>query len=97
MTKKIYLLIFALCSLFLLPGKAQAQWRIGAFGVNGTTPIWGYIPKYVCLYPNKDGEYGVVEGYGFEPDIECPLDVNLWQTTGRDNQLEKAIDYIKNK
>jgi hypothetical protein len=51
----------------------------------------------VCFYPNKNGEYGVVEGYGFEPDIECPLDVNLWQTAGRDNQLEKALDYIHSK
>ena len=77
--------------------EAYSQTYSGAFGVNGTTPIWGYIPKYVCLYPNKNGEYGVVEGYGFEPDIECPLDVNLWQTAGRDNQLEKALDYIKGK
>ncbi|MBP5477189.1 MAG: hypothetical protein J6Y00_05835 [Paludibacteraceae bacterium] len=77
--------------------EAYSETYSGAFGVNGTTPIWGYIPKYVCLYPNKDGEYKPVEGYGFEPDIECPLDVNLWQTTGRDNQLEKALDYIKGK
>ena len=77
--------------------EAYSETYSGAFGVNGTTPIWGYIPKYVCLYPNKNGEYGVVEGYGFEPDIECPLDVNLWQTAGRDNQLEKALDYIKGK
>ena len=77
--------------------EAYSETYSGAFGVNGTTPIWGYIPKYVCLYPNKDGEYKPVEGYGFEPDIECPLDVNLWQTTGRDNQLEKALDYIHSK
>jgi len=77
--------------------EAYSETYSGAFGVNETTPIWGYIPKYVCFYPNKNGEYGVVEGYGFEPDIECPLDVNLWQTAGRDNQLEKALDYIKSK
>jgi len=77
--------------------EAYSETYSGAFGVQGTTPIYGYIPKYVCLYPNKNGEYKPVEGYGFEPDIECPLDVNLWQTAGRDNQLEKALDYIHSK
>ena len=66
----------------------------GAFGVQDVTPIYGYVPKFICLYGQ---EMKPVEGYGFEPDIEVPLDVNLWQTTGRDNQLEKAVDYIRTR
>jgi len=69
----------------------------GAFGVSGVTPVYGYVPKFIGLYPNENGDSRIVEGYGFEPDIECPLDVNLWQTQGRDNQLEKAVDYIHAK
>lgn len=65
----------------------------GAFGVQNQTPIWGYIPKYVCLYGE---EQRPVEGYGFAPDIEVQLDTTLWLTTGRDNQLEAAIKYINN-
>jgi len=38
-----------------------------------------------------------MEGVGFSPDIEVPLDVNLWQMAGRDNQLEEAVDYIRFK
>ena len=64
----------------------------GAFGVQGATPIYGYVPKFVCLYGE---DRHPVEGIGFEPDIETPLDVQLWQSQGRDNQLEAAIDYIR--
>ena len=74
--------------------EAYCETYSGAFGVQGTTPVYVSAPKYICLFPNEKGEYGVVEGYGFEPDIECPLDVDLWLSTGRDNQLERAVDYI---
>ena len=56
MTKKIYLFIFALCSLFLIPDKAQAQWRIGASG--GATYNWYSIaPRYQTDY-HYDGAWG---------------------------------------
>ena len=69
----------------------------GAFGVQGSTPIYGYVPKYVCLYPQADGSLRPLESYGFEPDIDLPLDVKLWRSSQRDNQLEAAIDYIRSK
>ncbi len=65
----------------------------GAFGVQYETSIWGYVPKFVCLYGD---DLQPVEGYGFEPDIDLPLDTVLWLSTGRDNQLECAINYINN-
>ena len=66
----------------------------GAFGVEGVTPIYGYIPKYICLYGE---DLHPVESIGFEPDIEKPFDLNLWNTSGRDNQLEFALDFIRTK
>lgn len=64
----------------------------GVFGVRDVTPVYGYIPKYVSMYgPDKK----IMEGVGITPDIEQKLDVNLWQTQGRDSQLERALDYIK--
>lgn len=63
----------------------------GAFGTKMVTPIYGRLPKYICLF-GKDRK--CVEGYGFDPDIEVPLDTKLWQAESRDNQLEKAIDYV---
>lgn len=69
----------------------------GAFGVENVTPIYGYVPKLVCMFPDEKGVLRIMEGHGFDPDIECPLDVNLWKSAGRDNQLEKAVDYIQGK
>ena len=63
----------------------------GVFGVRDVTPIYGYIPKYVSMYGS---DKKILEGVGITPDIEQALDVNLWQTAGRDNQLERAVDYI---
>ena len=67
----------------------------GAFGVRQVTPIYGYIPKYVCLYPQSDGTLLPQEGVGFSPNLELRIDTTLWQTQHRDNQLEAAIDYIR--
>ena len=64
----------------------------GAFGVKNVTPIYGYLPKYVCLYGE---DLQIAEGHGFDPDKDLPLDVDLWKSTGRDNQLESALDYIR--
>ena len=66
----------------------------GAFGVQNVTPVFGYVPKYVCLYGD---DLHLAEGVGFQPTIDVPLDVQLWQSQGRDNQLEKALDYIQGK
>ena len=69
----------------------------GAFGVRDVTPIYGYVPKLICLYSQADGRLRPVEGYGFEPNESVPFNLSLWQTAGRDNQLEKALDYIHSK
>ena len=66
----------------------------GAFGVENVTPVYGKLPKYVCLYGDN---LEIKEAHGFDPDKDIPLDVNLFQSTGRDNQLESALDYIHSK
>lgn len=66
----------------------------GSFGVESVTPFYGYVPSFVCLYGE---ELLPVEGHGFDPDEDVPLDVQMWKTEGRDNQLERALDYIQGK
>ena len=79
----------------LSPGvESYSETYSGAFGVRDVTPIYGYIPKYVSLFgPDRK----ILEGVGITPDIEQPLDVNLWTSEGRDSQLERALDYIHSK
>ena len=66
----------------------------GAFGEQGKTPFYGHLPKYVCLYGE---DLHSVEGHGFDPDLDIRLDVQLWTSEQRDNQLEAALDYIHGK
>lgn len=40
-----------------------------------------------------DGE--ILEGKGVTPDIEVQLDVEAFESTGRDTQLERALEYIR--
>ena len=35
------------------------------------------------------------EGVGVEPDIEVDFDMDLFTATGRDTQLDRALEYIE--
>ncbi|MFN4300174.1 MAG: hypothetical protein ACK4EX_10665 [Thermaurantimonas sp.] len=37
----------------------------------------------------------VLEGIGYTPEVVLPLDVQQLVNTGKDNQLDKAIDLLK--
>ena len=63
----------------------------GIVGVKSTTSFYAYIPTGVTV--TYDGE--ILEGVGITPDIEAPLDMDLFNTTGRDSQLERALQYIR--
>ena len=39
----------------------------------------------------KEGQ--ILEGVGLTPDIEVDFDVTLYKSTGRDTQLERALQY----
>jgi len=63
----------------------------GHIGEADKTPVYVYLPQ-VAQY-NREGE--LLEGIGITPDIEVDLDVTLLKTTGRDSQLERALQYIR--
>lgn len=69
---------------------SYSQTYASAFGEENKTAFYAYIPKFVAIFP----EVGVQEGVGIIPDIEVPFDQDLYDATGRDSQLERAIEYI---
>lgn len=73
---------------------AYSETYSGGFGEYRVTPFYGYVPRYVSLFGE---DKRILESEGIVPDLEVPLDVNLWQTLKRDNQLEAALDYIHSK
>lgn len=68
----------------------------GYVGVMNVTPVFCYIPQELAyiLEKNSKGEK-VVEGYGIEPDIEVALDAETFNAVGTDNQLDRALQYIR--
>lgn len=63
----------------------------GSVGVKNETSFYALIPTNVTITNMGD----ILEGVGVTPDIEEKLDLNLLQTTGRDSQLERALQYIR--
>jgi len=77
-----------MCSLVTDPSVYYQNYA-GCIGERDKTPVWLYIPQMVTM--SKDEQ--IFEGVGLTPDIEVDFDVTLYQTTGRDSQLERALQY----
>ena len=67
-----------------------SEYYASVVGVRDETPFWAYIPVDVTV-----SKEGILEGIGVTPDIEVQLDRDLLQSTGRDSQLERALEYIR--
>ena len=63
----------------------------GCIGEEGITPVYIYLTN--CAAFSLDNK--CYEGVGIEPDIEVDFDEDLFNTTGCDTQLERALQYIK--
>lgn len=64
---------------------------MGYIGVKGTTPIYVYLPQVACLTL----DHQIIEGVGIKPDIEVNLDLTQLQATGRDTQLDRALQFLR--
>lgn len=63
----------------------------GYIGVEGQTPVFGYVPSYASFTMDKQQ----LESYGITPDIEVALDAKQFTTTYRDTQLERALQFVR--
>lgn len=64
----------------------------GFIGEQNKTSVYIYLPM-CALFSMDNKSY---EGVGIEPDIEVDFDLDLFNTTGCDTQLERALQYIEN-
>ena len=63
----------------------------GCIGEYNKTAVYVYLPYILTSYY----DLGIIEGVGVAPDIEVRYDNDLYESTGRDNQFERAISYIR--
>ena len=69
---------------------SYSQLYASVVGKQNETPFFAYIPRMIAVFPGL----GIQEGVGIIPDIELDLDLDLLANEKRDNQLERAIEYI---
>ena len=55
--------------------------------------VWKH--KMFPLEPLRTTDGQLVEGKGITPDIDVALDLPLLQTTGRDTQIDRALQFIR--
>ena len=77
--------------IILNPSSRSIFWKNGSIGSEYGV-AYGYLPFCLTSYNG----IGVIEGVGISPDIEVRYDDNLYQTTGQDNQLDAALEAIRN-
>lgn len=76
-----------------LSERLDSLYYVGRIGRAGETSFYIDIPSAAFMTDN--GEF--LEGKGVMPDIEVKLDLDLFLSTGRDKQLERALEFIRNK
>ena len=64
----------------------------GHIGEEGKTPVYVYLPLVAQF--TREGQ--LLEGVGVTPDIEVDLDVKQLRSTGKDTQLDRALQFIRN-
>ena len=79
-----------MCLLMSDPAAYSVNYA-SSVGIRNETSFYAYIPADVTI----TNMGGILEGVGVTPDIEVQLDQQLLQTTGRDTQLERALQYIR--
>ena len=64
----------------------------GHIGEEDKTPVYVYLP----MLAQFDREGHILEGVGVTPDIDVDLDVKQLRSTGKDTQLDRALQLIRN-
>ena len=64
---------------------------MGHIGERGKTPVYVYLPSVASFTLDKK----VIEGEGITPDIEVDLDVATFTATGKDTQLDRALQFLR--
>ena len=65
----------------------------GHIGEEDKTPVYVYLP----MLAQFDREGHILEGVGVTPDIEIDLDIKQFKATGKDTQLDCALQHIRNR
>lgn len=63
----------------------------GMIGIDGVTCVFGHVPSMAAFTLDKE----LIESTGIAPDIEVDFDLDLYKASGRDTQLERALQFLR--
>ena len=64
---------------------------MGHIGERDKTPVFVYLPSVATFTLDKK----IIEGEGITPDIEVDLDAATFTATGKDTQLDRALQFLR--
>lgn len=64
---------------------------MGHIGERGKTAVYVYLPSVASFTL----DHKIIEGEGIEPDIEVDFDEATFKATGRDTQLDRALQFLR--
>ena len=64
---------------------------MGHIGERGKTPVYVYLPSVATFTLDKK----IIEGEGITPDIEVDFDEATFTATGKDTQLDRALQFLR--
>ena len=64
---------------------------MGHVGERGKTPVYVYLPSVASFTLDNQ----IIEGEGIAPDIEVDFDEATFKATGRDTQLDRALQFLR--
>ena len=64
---------------------------MGHIGERGKTPVYVYLPSVASFTLDKK----IIEGEGITPDIEVDFDEATFNATGKDTQLDRALQFLR--
>ena len=64
---------------------------MGHIGEREKTPVYVYLPSVAAFTLDKK----IIEGEGITPDIEVDFDEATFKATGRDTQLDRALQFLR--
>ena len=64
---------------------------MGHIGEREKTPVYVYLPSVASFTLDKK----IIEGEGITPDIEVDFDEATFTATGKDTQLDRALQFLR--
>ena len=88
--------VFSMDKQYLDDYRIDGRWGVtlgvsGQYDINSWLAVYAHLPSMASYTLEKK----LVEAEGIHPDIEVDLDIDQYNNTGKDTQLDRALQFIR--